>query len=70
MIGDQAPLSMVFSRQEYWSAFSFLTSGDLPNPRTETTSLVSPALAGESFNTAPSGRLQSNQDLPVNSFLT
>ena len=28
----QAPLSMEFSRQEYWSVLSFLPPGDLPNP--------------------------------------
>ena len=31
----QAPLSMEFSRQEYWSGFSFPSPGDLPNPRIE-----------------------------------
>ena len=28
----QAPLSMEFSRQEYWSVLSFPSPGDLPNP--------------------------------------
>ena len=28
----QAPLSMGFSRQEYWSGLPFLSPGDLPNP--------------------------------------
>ena len=31
----QAPLSMEFSRQEYWSGFSFPSPGDLPNPGIE-----------------------------------
>ena len=31
----QAPLSMEFSRQEYWSRLPFPSSGDLPNPGTE-----------------------------------
>ena len=31
-VAHQAPLSMGFSRQEYWSGLSFPTSGDLPNP--------------------------------------
>ena len=31
----QAPLSMGFSRQEYWSELSFASPGDLPNPRVE-----------------------------------
>ena len=29
----QAPLSMGFSRKEYWSGLSFPSSGDLPDPR-------------------------------------
>ena len=29
----QAPLSMEFSRQEYWSRLPFPSSGDLPDPR-------------------------------------
>ena len=36
----QAPLSMVFSRQEYWSALSFPSPGDLPNPGIEPESLT------------------------------
>ena len=31
----QAPLSMGFSRQEYWSGLPFLSPGDLPHPGTE-----------------------------------
>ena len=31
-IGCQAPLSMGFSRQEYWSGLPFPSAGDLPNP--------------------------------------
>ena len=31
----QAPLSMGFSRQEYWSGLSVPSPGDLPNPGTE-----------------------------------
>ena len=38
-----APLSMEFSRQEYWSRLSFPSPGDLPDPGIET---VYPALAG------------------------
>ena len=34
----------------------FLLPGDLPNPRIETTSLLSPALVGESFTTGPPGK--------------
>ena len=30
--GHQAPLSMEFPRQEYWSELPFLSPGDLPSP--------------------------------------
>ena len=40
----QAPLSMEFSRQEYWNGLPFPTPGDLPDPQVELTFLVSPAL--------------------------
>ena len=55
-VAQQAPLSMEFSRQEYWGGLPFPTSGDLPNPRTEPVSLESPALAGEFFTTEPPGK--------------
>ena len=41
----QAPLSMGFSRQEYWSGLPRPPPGDLPNPGIELTSPASPALA-------------------------
>ena len=53
----QAPLSMGFSRQEYWSGVPFPSPGDLPDPEAEPESLKSPALASGFFNTAPSGKL-------------
>ena len=34
-VARQAPLSMGFPRQEYWSGFPFLSPGDLPDPRIE-----------------------------------
>ena len=52
----QAPLSMKFSRQEYWSGLPFPSPGDLPDPGIELTSLVSPALAARFFTTAPPGK--------------
>ena len=48
-VNCQAPLSMEFSRQEYWSGLPFLPPGDLPNPGIEPTSLVSAALACRFF---------------------
>ena len=45
----QDPLSMGFSRHEYWSGLPFPTAGHLPDPGIEPSSLVSPALAGRFF---------------------
>ena len=47
----QAPLSMGFSRQEYWSGLPCPPPGNLPNPGIEPTALSSPALAGGFFTT-------------------
>ena len=44
-VAHQAPLSVKFSRQEYWSGLPFPPPGDLPDPGIEPTSLTSPALA-------------------------
>ena len=48
-IAHQAPLSMGFPRQKYWSRLQFPSPGDLPNPRIEP---MSPALA-DGFTTEP-----------------
>ena len=48
-VACQFPLSMVFSRQKYWSELPYPTSGDLPDPGTKPLSLLSPALAGGFF---------------------
>ena len=48
----QDPLSMLFSRQEYWSGLPCSPPGNLPNPGIEPTSLMSPALAGRFFTTS------------------
>ena len=48
----QAPLSMRFSRKEYWSGYPFTSPGDLPNSGIEPVSLMSPALAGVFFTTS------------------
>ena len=52
IIAHQAPLSVEFSRQEYWSRVTFPTAGDLPDPGIEPTSLASPVLAGRFFTTS------------------
>ena len=51
-VAHQAPLSMGFSSQEYWSRLPSPSPGDLPNPGVEPTSLASPALAGGFFTTS------------------
>ena len=48
----QAPLSMGFSRQEYWSGLSFPSPGDLPDPGIEP---GSPTLQADSLPTDPPG---------------
>ena len=49
----QAPLSIVFSRQEHWSGLPFPFAGDLPNPGIE---FRSPTLAGRFFTTEAPGK--------------
>ena len=49
-IEHQAPLSVEFSRQEYWSGLPFPPPGDLPNPGIE---LGSPELQADSLPSEP-----------------
>ena len=51
-VAPQAPLSMGFSRQEYWSGLPCPPPGDLPDPGIKPTSVPSPALAGGFFTTS------------------
>ena len=48
-VARQAPVSMGFSRQDYWSGLPFPSPGDPPNPGMEPTSLLSPSSAGGFF---------------------
>ena len=50
MFFHQAPLSMGFSRQEYWSGFPFPSPGDLPDPGIEPRS---PALQADALTSEP-----------------
>ena len=52
-IAHQAPLSMGFSRQEYWSGLLFIPPGDLLKPGLES---VSSVLGGGFFTTEPPGK--------------
>ena len=54
----QAPPSLGFPRQEYWSGWSFSSPGNLPDPGIKPTSQMSPALAGRFFTTEPPGTPQ------------
>ena len=49
LVTQQAPLSMGFSRQEYWSGLPFPYAGDLPDPGMKPESPVSPALQEDSL---------------------
>ena len=55
-VACQAPQFMGFFRQEYCSGFPFPSPGDLPNPRIEQASPVSPALADKLFITEIPGK--------------
>ena len=57
-VARQFPLSMGFSRQEYWSGLPFPPSGDLPDPGIKRVTPVSLVLAGRFFTTAPPILLQ------------
>ena len=52
-VAHQVPLSMEFSRQEYWSGVPFHPPGDLPEPGIKPVSPASPALAGGSLQIRP-----------------
>ena len=54
----QAPLSMEFSRQEYWSGLPCPPPGDLSHPGVELLSLSSTALAGVFFTTSAAWEAQ------------
>ena len=57
-VAHQAPMSMGYSRQEYWNGLPFPPQGDLPDPGMEPTSPLSPALAGRLFTTVPPRNLK------------
>ena len=54
-VACQAPLSMGFSRQEYWSGLPFPSPGDLPDPGVEP---GSPALQADALSSEPPGKLR------------
>ena len=52
-VAYKAPLSMEFSRQEYWSGLPFLSPGDFPNPGIE---LRAPTLQADALPSEPPGK--------------
>ena len=52
-VAYQAPPSIGFSRQEYWSGLQFPFAGHLPDPGMPGIKPTSPALEGRFFNTEP-----------------
>ena len=63
-VACQAPLSMEFPRQEYWSGFPSPSPGDLPDPGIKP---GSPALQEDSLPTEPPGKLSYSKATPVSS---
>ena len=66
-IAHQAPLSMGFSRQEYWCGLPFPSPGDLPDPGIEPRS---PTMQADALTSAPPGkplnkRIQSLRKSPI-----
>ena len=57
----QAPLSMEFSRQEYWSGLPFPSPGDLPGPGIKP---GSPVLQADSLLSEPPGKPHLSWHLP------
>ena len=55
-VGHQTPLSMGFSRQEYWRGLPCPPPGDLPDSGIESESPMSPALAGKYFTISALGK--------------
>ena len=60
IVGHQAPLSMGFSSQEYWSGLPVLPPGDLPNPRIEP---GSPVLQADSLPSETPGKPKTNASM-------
>ena len=61
-VAHQTPLSMEFSRQEYWSGLPCPPPGDLSNPGIEPVFLGSPALTGEFFTTSATWKALATKD--------
>ena len=69
-VAHQAPLSIGFSRQEYWSGLPFPPLGDLPDLGIEPASPLSPALAGGFFTNSATWEAHRWSDLMANALFT
>ena len=67
-VARQTPLSIRFSRQEYWSGLPCPPPGDLPDPGMEPVSLMSPALAGGFFTTSATSEIQRSLTITYNNY--
>ena len=65
-VAHQAPLSMGFSRQEYWSGLPFPSPGDLPDPGIEPRS---PTLQADALTSAPPGKPPCIPNLVISYYL-
>ena len=61
----QAPLSIGFSRQEYWGGLLLPSPGDVPDPGIKPASLMSPALASRFLPLSPPGKPQSGRQVRI-----
>ena len=59
-VAYQAPQSMGFSRQEYWSGVPFPSPGDLPNPGIQP---GSPSLQADTLPSEPPGKIVKERDI-------
>ena len=62
----QTPVSLGFSKQEYWSGLPCPPPGDHPDPGIEPSSLMSPALAVWLFTTIITWEVLHYKGLPSN----
>ena len=69
-VACQAPLSMGFSRQEYWSGLPCPPPTDLPTPGIKPTWVMSPALQGDSLLLAQPGKPLRLHCCPINRFIS
>ena len=65
LVACQAPLSIRFSRQEYWRGLPCPSAADLPNPGFEPASLKSLALAEEFYALVPPGKPSILDEFPT-----